>query len=424
MSAPTAPAARCVLALTLVSCGACRQDPVPEDSDAGDAGAAPTSTGAATPTTTTGAPAPTSSGGPDAGLVAEISVDPAQGAAPLQVHFSAAGSHDAQGEALQYAWSFGDGGAASGVEVSHVYGAPGSHTATLTVTAADARTAVAEAMLAVDDGCPGFVAQPSPGSLTAPAILEASGLVASRQSPGVLWTHNDSDPDGPLLYAVAPDGRDLGRYALQGADVDDWEDMSIGPGPQAGRDYLHVGDIGDNSEKRESIVVYRAPEPPVDPRQSAIDASISGVEALRFTYPGGQAHDAETLLVDPRRGDLCVVTKRADGKSEVYCAVGPLAAGTHVLALAASLELGISAMATGGAVSPDGRLVAVRTYLDARVWRRPEGGALQDAFAGPSCPLPVVFEMQGEAIGFAADGLGYLTLSEGATPALHPYRRG
>lgn len=62
-----------------------------------------------------------SAGGPYAGLV---------GAA---VDMSAAGSSDPDGDALSYAWTFGDGMEGTGVAVSHVYGAAGHYVVGLTV---------------------------------------------------------------------------------------------------------------------------------------------------------------------------------------------------------------------------------------------------------------------------------------------------
>jgi len=58
---------------------------------------------------------------------------PLTGAAPLNVAFSGTGSTDPDGDALTYAWDFGDGNSAAGVTTSHVYAAAGSYTATLTV---------------------------------------------------------------------------------------------------------------------------------------------------------------------------------------------------------------------------------------------------------------------------------------------------
>src|SRR5690242_4444205 len=88
------------------------------------------------------------------------------------------------------------------------------------------------------------------------AIDESSGLVASRTSPGAYWTHNDSG-DGPFIYALDTRGNTLGIFRVPGATNRDWEDISQGPGPQLGRSYLYIGDIGDNDRKRADIVVYR-----------------------------------------------------------------------------------------------------------------------------------------------------------------------
>ncbi|WP_380166687.1 ThuA domain-containing protein [Jannaschia sp. R86511] len=68
--------------------------------------------------------------------VARMDVEPTSGQAPLAVEFSAAGSTDPEGEALEYAWDFdGDGTTdATGVETSHTYTENGRYDARLTVT--------------------------------------------------------------------------------------------------------------------------------------------------------------------------------------------------------------------------------------------------------------------------------------------------
>jgi PKD repeat protein len=65
---------------------------------------------------------------------AVLSANPTSGTAPLTVQFDGSQSTDQDGSIVSYAWTFGDGGSASGPTVSHTYAAAGSYTATLTVT--------------------------------------------------------------------------------------------------------------------------------------------------------------------------------------------------------------------------------------------------------------------------------------------------
>jgi hypothetical protein len=44
-------------------------------------------------------------------------------------------------------------------------------------------------------------------------IREASGIVASRQNPGVLWVHNDSG-DSARVFAINEKGEFLARASL------------------------------------------------------------------------------------------------------------------------------------------------------------------------------------------------------------------
>ena len=60
---------------------------------------------------------------------------PYTGTAGTAVSFSGASSSDPQGEALTYAWNFGDNGTGTGVSPTHTYAAGGdSYPVTLTVT--------------------------------------------------------------------------------------------------------------------------------------------------------------------------------------------------------------------------------------------------------------------------------------------------
>lgn len=252
------------------------------------------------------------------------------------------------------------------------------------------------------------------------AVKESSGIAASGSSPGVFWTHNDSG-DGPFVYAFDRQGRARGVWRVEGARAQDWEDIARGPGPESGRSYLYVGDIGDNGGKRDSIVVYRFPEPSVEPADAAEsnrkDARATApAEALRLKYPDGP-HNAEALLVHPSSGDIYIVTK---GGSE---------AGVYRLSASASaLEVGtltrvatirgpgfFGALITGGDISPDGLRVALCDYANGYELRLPTGSG--QSFDEVWKQTPVIISLgarkQGEAVGYRHDGAALLATSEG-----------
>ena len=271
--------------------------------------------------------------------------------------------------------------------------------------------------------CPVFRAGVAVGTVSDPRVVEASGLAASRQNPGVLWLHNDRGNPAEL-FAIGEDGRTLATYLPTGIKNRDWEDIAIGPGPAAGVDYLFIGDIGDNAARRKSIRVYRIPEPVVS-GGGAIP--LAGGGALEMVYPDG-AHDAEVLLSDPRTGDLYIVTKsRKDGSSGIYRYPFPHVAGSKVVLEHVATHTfpgGIAERAaTGGDISADGSEVIVRTYTRAYLWARAPGSTVAAALAAPPCELGLIAEPQGEALAFAADLGGYYTVSEGSSQPLYFFRR-
>lgn len=258
-------------------------------------------------------------------------------------------------------------------------------------------------------------------------LTEVSGIATSRRNPGVLWAHNDSG-GGPDVYAVGEDGGDLGRFRLGGdATAVDWEDMTVGPGPQEGVDHLYLGDIGDNRSQRDGVVVYRVAEPEVDVAAATAgppaDVTIDAVDTLSLTYPDG-AHDAETLLSDPVSGDVLVVSKQWDGvASGVYRIPADAAPGAPIVMERVGEVPGVEGqMVTSGDIAPDGSLVALRTYAHVLVWDRGPGQSVAEALsAGEPCEAPPPSEIQGEALAFSADGEGYVTVAEGNVPALNRF---
>jgi len=272
--------------------------------------------------------------------------------------------------------------------------------------------------------CPIYHAPVNGGNVQSRAVVEASGLAASRLNPGVLWTHNDSGGTN-RVYAMGTNGVALGEFILSGASAVDWEDIAVGPGPNSGTHYLYVADIGDNLNFRSTIKVYRVPEPVVNTQKPGGTVTLTGAQTITLAYPDGP-RDAETLMIDTN-GDLYIVTKRVSAVGRVYRAAFPQAtSGTVTLQFLASIPWGATngnGGATGGDISADGRAVIVRRLSGftpaATLWKRPLGSNLWDVFAQPGCDLAMPAQPQGEAICFSPFDFTLHTLSEGSNQPLY-----
>jgi hypothetical protein len=249
------------------------------------------------------------------------------------------------------------------------------------------------------------------------SIKESSGLVASRTRPGAYWTHNDSG-NAPLIYAFDNRGDSLGVYRVSGADARDWEDISIGPGPQRDKSYLYIGDIGDNDEQRSELVVYRVAEPVLNNQKSTSrqPAATEPAEAIRLQYPDGK-HDAEALLVHPTSGNIYIVTKVPLAKPVVYEAAAPFVPN-KLITMRRIGEVKVPSLfggvITGGSVSPDGRRVALCDYFQGYELVLPANTSnFDDIWKQRMTGFDLGKRKQGESIAYRLDGKALLATSEG-----------
>lgn len=234
-------------------------------------------------------------------------------------------------------------------------------------------------------------------------LIEISGLVASRRSPRLLWAIEDSGAE-PVLTALRDTGQTVGSWTVPGAENVDWEDLAAGPSPSG--PVLYATDIGDNAERRDAVVVYRVPEPsaPAGGGQTAPAAR------LELTYPDG-SHDAEALIVDPRRGTLLVFTKGVTGG--VYSLPAPLPFGGSAR-LRRVTDAPLS-FATAADVSADGTTVALRGYFGFAVWKRRGNEPLTTTVKRKPCASPTgLDDGQGESIALSRSGATAWTIAEGA----------
>jgi hypothetical protein len=266
-----------------------------------------------------------------------------------------------------------------------------------------------------------------------PRIAESSGIASSSRSDDYFFTHNDSG-DNARLYAVSRTGQTLALIRVTGAQALDWEDMARGT-DETGQPVLFAGDIGDNAGKRPRVVVYRIPEPEIDPTRQG--ATLESAPATRFEleYPDGP-RDAESLLWQPGADRLLLVSKTLTGTSSVYAAPAALKADApNRLELLGSVNIAMlphsakgfrdhafRLMATGGAVSPDGTRLVVRTYTDAYEWHI-KNGDVKAAIKAKPLHIALPQTRQGEAITYTRDGAALLISSEGANGPVHELKR-
>lgn len=253
-------------------------------------------------------------------------------------------------------------------------------------------------------------------------LKEISGIAAGKTNKELLYVHEDSFCPNKV-YLLNTKGEYQGSLKLKGRKNWDWEDIAIGAGPEEGKNYIYVGDIGDNYKIMNAAIVYRFEEPDLSNVSLPIKKVIYQPEKLRFQYPDGR-HNAETLLFDPQTKDLYIVTK---GKTaSVYRAKFPQNSVKSIkLEYISSLPI---SQATGGSISSNGKEIVIKDYYRIYYWKRGEGQTIKDALAATPELLPYQKEVQGEAIGFNADNSGYYTVSEiegrkDLIPTLYFYKR-
>ena len=266
------------------------------------------------------------------------------------------------------------------------------------------------------------------GRVHTESLTEISGIVLSRNHKDVIWAHNDSG-DEARIFALGTDGKSLGVFRLEGTTAIDWEDIAIGPGPLAEQDYLYIADTGNNALSRQTVTIYRVPEPAVDTTITSRTQTLTGVEALSMRFPS-EPRECETLLVDPLNGDIYLVTRdrseRTKEVASVFHAPGPHRGGSPQT-LKALTNFVPPASIRGGDISRDGRLVILRSHS-----LRPERGALLWKRSDPSSPLHEIFsdeptnltvraEPQGESIAFSPGGDFFFTVSEGSKAPIYRF---
>jgi len=237
---------------------------------------------------------------------------------------------------------------------------------------------------------------------------EASGLAMSHHYTNVLWSHNDSG-DESRIYAMSLQGKHLGIFQLKDTEAIDWEDIACGPGPVTGTSFIYVADMGDNKAKRKIKYIYRFREPQLPQTSSKKIHWISTFDCIAFEYPDG-LRDAETLLIEPTSCDLYIVSKREE-QVGVYRLSYPQS--TQTLNHAEKIETLPITWAVGGDLSPDGNELLIKTESVVYYWKKAMMAPIKAFFETPNLvSVPYTQELQGEAICWFRQSMGYFTVSE------------
>jgi len=255
------------------------------------------------------------------------------------------------------------------------------------------------------------------GRLSSDVVVEASGVAASRSTPGVYYVVSD-EPGTDEVVVVREDGTLVVRIGVDGMSAENAEALAVGPcGPSGSGQCVFVGDIGDHVA-RADVVVYRFPEPDLTaPTEHAVAA-----DAVRYTYPDAPT-DAEALIVDDS-GRPLIVSKAAFDEASATTGPTRLYRGDPeggVLDLLGEIDLpdpdrpvftGIAGNVVTDASTMDGR-VLLRTYDQVVEFLAPGAGADLGEFPGwPLRRVPAPSQIQSEAVGYRPDACGYVTISE------------
>lgn len=222
---------------------------------------------------------------------------------------------------------------------------------------------------------------------------EVSGIVASRQRPGVYWVHNDSG-DETRIYPVDRAGRlsksarsaDAPGILVGGVINSDWEAIATDASG-----HIIIGDVGNNSNGRRDLALHYIIEPEPTAGFTALLRSVFVHYPEQKKWPAAKDdfnYDCEGIFT--RDDTVYFVTKRrSDTLARLYRLNAPRAGVVNDLTTVADFD--VRGRATGADASPGGRRLAVLTceaiwmfeamteggddWFDGSVWWPPFTGA-------------------------------------------------
>ncbi len=179
-------------------------------------------------------------------------------------------------------------------------------------------------------------------------LYEDSGLDYAEGNS--FWTHNDGYGDNHL-YRINDVGNVLDTLTIINAVNYDWEDLTH----DSARQYMFIGDFGNNLCQRTNLRVYRIPYP------SDTTLSFAAAVPIFFSYPDQQLFPSPWMNFDAEgffhyQNQLFIFTKGdsiATGYTKLYSI--PDSPGSYNATFIDSFY--INDRITGADISPDGSTV-------------------------------------------------------------------
>jgi hypothetical protein len=252
-------------------------------------------------------------------------------------------------------------------------------------------------------------------------LNEISGLACGKTNTNLVYMIEDKGNDNEV-HVFNQQGEFQFKLVIPGLSNTDWEDIAIGVGPDEGKNYIYIADIGDNDANRNSVRIIRFEEP----NQSNVSGNsldINDYDLIDFQYPSGPK-DAEVLMLNPFNKSLIVVTKK-DALARVYELKYPYNANMNQAEFIGLLPF---QKLIAGDISHDGSQIVMKNKDIVYYWTTQGNNPLKTLFDQTPVKVDYIVEPQGESIGFSSDGNNFFTISEtkdhaGAEPILYRYKK-
>lgn len=262
-------------------------------------------------------------------------------------------------------------------------------------------------------------------------LTECSGMAVSHRLKDCVWMHNDSG-DFARLYLIGPNGKLRSRIEFPDMWPLDFEDMCSYR--LDGKDWLLVGDTGDNqrdrAQKRGKPCLYVVEEPKLETlskkkKKKPVKIKLKP-RKIEFVYEDGP-QDCEAITVDTQSRTVMLVTKSLNPfRCKLYSLPldPPKTKRDREKQLVAKIVTKVPIpIATGMDMSPDGLQLLITTPTRGFLVSRPK---TSEPWKAALNRKPVVLSLprlrQSESCCFTADG-GMLVSSEGSNAPVFELRR-